>query len=375
MPSVKVPLADVVVPEEDIQVVADVYRSGWLSLGPQTRAFEDALAEYVRAGHAIAVANGTAALHLICLAAGIGPGDEVIVPSITFVATANAVSYTGARPVFADIASPTEPWLSAATVEASITARTKAVMTMSYGGHAGDLEGVVALCGNRGLLLLEDAAHGLGSRLHGRHVGTFGVAGAYSFFSNKNLAIGEGGAIVTDDAQLAERLRVLRSHGMTSLSWDRHEGRATNYDVIDLGFNYRIDEPRAALAAARLARLDRENDLRRALDERYRKRLGAFGITCPLQPIPGLRSAHHLFTMLLPDGANREDFRARLAEDGVQTSVHYEPVHHFSIYAEGAPSLPIADDYGRRSVTLPMFAHMTDAQQDLVVEAVAAALG
>ncbi|MGH2896354.1 MAG: DegT/DnrJ/EryC1/StrS family aminotransferase, partial [Solirubrobacteraceae bacterium] len=245
-----VPLADVIVTDEDIGVVSEVYRSGWLSLGPRTEELEARLAEYVGARHAIAVSSGTAALHLMCLAAGLGPGDEVIVPSMTFVATANAVAYTGARPVFADIVSLTEPWLSVEAARAAITDRTRAVLSMSYGGHPGQIAELARLCAERGLTLLEDAAHGLGSRLGVRHVGTFGAAGAFSFFSNKNLAVGEGGAVVTDDAEIDRLVRLFRSHGMTSLSWDRHRGHATAYDVVALGFNYRIDEPRAALAAA-----------------------------------------------------------------------------------------------------------------------------
>jgi dTDP-4-amino-4,6-dideoxygalactose transaminase len=370
----RVPLSDVIVPEDDIAAVAEVYRSGWLSLGPNTEEFEQRLAEYVGAGHAVAVSSGTAALHLICAAAGLRRDDEVIVPSLTFVATVNAVAYTGARPVFADIVSPSEPWLSTQSVEAAITDRTKAVMTMSYGGHAGELGEIAPLCAEHGLMLLEDAAHGLGARLRGQHLGTFGVAGAFSFFSNKNLAVGEGGAVVTDDAELAARLRLLRSHGMTSLSWDRHKGHASGYDVVALGFNYRIDEPRAALAARRLSRLDDDNALRASIDARYRARFAELGLDCPLPPRDGLSPAHHLFCLLLPEGVDRVAFRAALAERGIQTSMHYPPVHRFSIYAETPRDLPVTDDYASRAVTLPMFAHMSESQQDLVVDAVATAL-
>src|SRR5947209_17278592 len=255
----RVPLADVVIADDDLAAVVDTYRSGWLSMGPRTEELEAAFAAYTGARHAVAVANGTAALHLSALAAGLGEGDEVVVPSLTFVATVNAVAYTGATPVFADISGLAEPWLSAAAAERAITPRTRAVMTMAYGGQAGETEALAALCADRGLTLLEDTAHAAGSRLQGRHLGTFGLAGAFSLFSNKNLAIGEGGLIVTDDDDLAARVRLLRSHGMTTLSWDRHRGHASTYDVVALGFNYRIDEPRAALAARRLARPDPEH--------------------------------------------------------------------------------------------------------------------
>jgi dTDP-4-amino-4,6-dideoxygalactose transaminase len=375
MPQWTVPLADVVVPEEDIAAVAEVYRSGWLSMGPETEALEREFAAYTGAGHALAATNGTAALHLICVAAGLGPGDEVVVPSMTFVATVNAIAYAGATPVFADVASLTEPWLDPASVESVLTERTKAVMTMAYGGHPGHGEALAQLARERGLVLLEDAAHAIGTRAGGRHLGTLGLAGAYSFFSNKNLAVGEGGMVVTDDDAVAARMRLLRSHGMTTLTWDRHRGHASAYDVVELGFNYRIDEPRAALARRRLARLDDDNARRAELDARYRELLaGVDGLVAALPPVEGARLAHHLFTIVLDEDVDRARFRETLAVRGVQTSVHYPPAHRFSIYATDA-ELPVTDAYGERAVTLPMFASMTIEQQDEVVEGVRAALG
>jgi dTDP-4-amino-4,6-dideoxygalactose transaminase len=369
-----VPLADVIVTEGDLAEIIDTYKSGWLSMGPRTEAFEAAFAAYTGAGNALACANGTAALHLACLGAGLGPGDEVIVPSLTFVASANAIAYTGARPVFAEIAGLDRPWLTAETVERALTERTRAVMLVHYGGHGGDTEAIADLCRAKGLTLLEDAAHAVGSRLGDRHLGTFGLAGAYSFFSNKNLAVGEGGMVVTDDPDVAERMRRLRSHGMTTLSWDRHRGHASSYDVVALGFNYRIDEPRAALATARLARLDEENLRRERLVARYREALAPTPLAVALPDQAGLRSAHHLFVAVLPEEVDRAEFRATLASAGVQTSVHYPPVHGFSIYADDAVSLPLTEAYGARTVTLPLFAHMTDTQLDLVVESATAAL-
>src|SRR4051794_8281283 len=276
-----VPLADIVVPEEDIAVVADVYRSGWLSMGPRTEELEARLAQFTGARHALAVANCTVGLHLMCVAADLGPGDEVIVPSLTFVASANAIRYTGATPVFADIAGLDAPWLSAAAAEAAITPRTKAIMTVAYGGHPGDVAELAALAERRGLVLLEDAAHAAGTRLGGRHAGTFGAAGAFSFFSNKNLAVGEGGAVITDDDDVAATMRLLRSHGMTTLTWDRHRGHASGYDVVQLGFNYRIDEPRAALVTQRLGRLDAENARRARLVTAYHEAFAAVPEVAP----------------------------------------------------------------------------------------------
>jgi dTDP-4-amino-4,6-dideoxygalactose transaminase len=376
MPAWTVPLADLVVSEEDIALVADVYRSGWLSMGPQTEALEREFAAYAGARHTLAVANGTAGLHLICVAAGLGPGDEVVVPSMTFVATVNAIAYTGATPVFADVVGLTEPWLDPGAVDAAVTGRTKAIMTMAYGGHPGRTAALAGLARERGLVLLEDAAHAAGSRLGGRHLGTFGLAGAFSFFSNKNLAVGEGGMVVTDDDALAARMRLLRSHGMTTLTWDRHRGHASEYDVVALGFNYRIDEPRAALARSRLRRLDADNARRAELDARYRELLAEIdGLTPALTPVPDAQPAHHLFTIVLDEGIERARFREALAAAGVQTSVHYPPAHRFSTYAgAGAVALPVTDAYGARAVSLPLFATMTIAQQDAVLTAVRAAL-
>jgi dTDP-4-amino-4,6-dideoxygalactose transaminase len=374
----QVPLADVRIPEEDVAAVAETYRSGWLSMGPRTEEFEAAFAAYTGAGRVLAVANGTAALHLSCMAAGFGPGDEVIVPSMTFVASVNAIAYIGARPVFADIAGLDRPWLGAEAAEAAITRRTRGIMTVAYGGHPGETDALRALCERRGLVLLEDAAHAAGARAGGRHLGTFGAAGAFSFFSNKNLAVGEGGAIATSDDALADRLRLLRSHGMTTLTWDRHRGHAAGYDVVALGFNYRIDEARATLALRALARLDAENAARHRLDGRYRAALEGLDGVVPTAPPPaggGDVPAHHLFTVVLDERLDRDAVRRSLAERGVQTSLHYPPVHRFSIYADGAPELPLTDAYGARAVTLPLFAHMSDAQQELVVATLAEAVG
>jgi dTDP-4-amino-4,6-dideoxygalactose transaminase len=374
MPDWKVPLADVVISEDDIDAVSEVYRSGWLSMGPQTEALERDFERFTGARHALAVANGTAALHLICAAAGIGAGDEVVVPSLTFVATVNAVAYTGATPVFADVVSVTEPWLDPDAVAAVMSERTRAIMTMAYGGHPGQTAALATIARERGIALLEDAAHAVGTRVGGRHLGTFGLGGAFSFFSNKNLAVGEGGMVVTEDDEAGGRMRLLRSHGMTTLTWDRHRGHASGYDVVDLGFNYRIDEPRAALAARRLQRLDAENALRAGLDTRYRELFaGVSGLTPALAPVRDAQLAHHLFTVVLDEGLDRPAFRDALATRGIQTSVHYPPAHRFSIYA-GAHELPVTDDYAARTVTLPMFATMTRGQQDEVVDAIHAAL-
>lgn len=371
----RVPLADVRVSEDDIAAVAQTYRSGWLSQGPRTREFEEAIEAYTGAGHAIAVTNCTAALHLMAQVAGLGPGDEAIVPSLTFVATANAIAYTGATPVFADVVGITEPWLDPASVATRITSRTKAIVGMQYGGHPGETPALRALAAAHGLVLLEDAAHALGTRIGDEHAGTLGFAGAYSFFSNKNLAVGEGGMVVCRDEETAAKLRLLRSHGMTTLSWQRHQGHAHSYDVVALGHNYRMDEARCALGLSRLQRLDDENAARAAIDKLYRELLADVRSVQPALSAPaGATLAHHLFTVVLDAGCDRDAVRERLSAAGVQSSIHYPPAHTFEIY-RGDAVLPVTDEYARRTLTLPMFAHMTEEQVEIVVTTLDAACG
>jgi dTDP-4-amino-4,6-dideoxygalactose transaminase len=374
MPEWKVPLADVEIGEPEIEAVVGVYRSGWLSMGPRTEELEARFSEYVSSEHALAVTNCTAGLHLICLAAGLGPGDEVIVPSLSFVATASAIRYTGATPVFVDIASLERPWISADAARAAIGASTKAIMNMTYGGHPAESAELAELAAERDLILLEDGAHGLGGSLGERHLGTFGLAGAYSFFSNKNLPVGEGGMVVTDDDDVAARLKLLRSHGMTSLTWDRHRGHASGYDVVELGFNYRIDEARAALATARLARLDADNELRAAAAETYRSGLADLDrVTPTMPPVSDGRPANHLFTVVVDESIDRDAVRAELAEGGIQTSLHYPPIHQFTAYDVDA-DLPLTEAYAARAITLPLFPTITEEQIGMVLNGLAGAI-
>ncbi len=375
----RVPLADVKLGIEEENAVLEVLRSGWLTMGQVSQAFEQQLADFVGVKHAIAVNNATAALHLACLAAGLRPGDEVILPSLTFVATANAIRYTGATPVFADIES--EDWLCLCphAVRERITKKTKAIMVMHYAGFACDMPAIMRIAKEHGLAVIEDAAHAVGASLQGKALGTWGDVGCYSFFGNKNMTTAEGGMLVTNDDVLAEKARLLRSHGMTTLTWDRHQGHASSYDVVGLGYNYRIDEIRSAIGREQLKKLPAGNARRAYLVKRYRQ---LFGRHCPQLGLPfeearGV-SSQHIFPVLLPIGSDRAAFRESMKSKGIQTSFHYPPVHEFEIYREfvGNPeeTLYMTRLVASRQVTLPLFPGMTEAQQDLVVEAVSEAL-
>jgi dTDP-4-amino-4,6-dideoxygalactose transaminase len=373
-----VPLADVLVDDELRATVDEVLDSGWWSMGPKVAEFEAAFAEFCGTGHALAVANGTAALHLALLAVGCGPGDEVILPSLNFVAAANAIAHTGATPVFCDISGIDDLNLDPADLEAATTGKTKALLLLHYGGFPCDVESVRTFAEERNLIVIEDAAHAPGATWRGQACGSLGSVGCFSFFSNKNLPVGEGGMIVTNDDDLAAKLRLLRSHGMTTLTWERHRGHAASYDVIAQGFNYRLDEMRAAMGLHQLRRLPNENARRGEIAQRYRDRLdGASGISMPFGQLDEeSTSAHHLAVALLPAG-RRDEARAALAERRIQTSVHYPPIHLFSYYRElgSRRPLPRTELIADRVVTLPLFGHMEDAQVDMVVDAVLETIG
>jgi dTDP-4-amino-4,6-dideoxygalactose transaminase len=372
----KIPLSDLDFGPEEQAAVDAVLKSKWLTMGGVTEEFEQAFASYVGAKHAIAVTNATAGLHLACVAAGLGAGDEAILPSLTFVATANGVRYTGATPVFAEIVGADDLNVSYHAIEKMINARTRAIIVVHYGGYACDMPSIMELARERGLAVIEDAAHAVGSDLDGVHLGTWGDIGVYSFFSNKNMTTGEGGMIVTNDEGHAQKLRLLRSHGMTSLTWDRHKGHAWSYDVVDLGYNYRIDEIRSALGKVQLAKLPANNERRRHLTQIYRDVLREFstGVTIPFEHHAGT-SAAHLLPALLPSGTDRPAFMEAMKAQGIQTSIHYPPIHTFTAFGAGAKySLPITEEIAAREVTLPLYPAMTDEDVWTVGKAMAQAL-
>lgn len=369
------PLAKTELGCEELQAVQEVLASGWLSMGPATEAFELAFADYLGVRHAVAVASGTAALHLAHLAAGLGPGDEVICPSFSFVATANSIVYTGARPVFADISGCHDVNISAVDVMRRLSSKTRALTVMHYSGHPCNMAALRRVAKENGLLLIEDAAHAIGSVADGTPCGAFGDLGCFSFFANKNMTSGEGGMVVTDNKEMSEILRQLRSHGMTSMTWDRHRGVRHDYDVVRLGYNYRIDEMRAALGLVQLRKLPELNRRRRLLTEYYRRRLKQFEeLTIPFDNCDNGagQSSCHLMPIVLGKGCSREPFRKRLLGEGIQTSVHYPAIHTTSYYRQQDPScsLPNTEDVASRIVTLPLFPSLELEQIDWIVDRV-----
>lgn len=353
--------------------VAGVLRSEWLTMGEQVAAFEQGFAQVHGQTEAVAVNSCTAALHLAYEALGIGPGDEVVVPSLSFAATANGVLYCGATPVFADIGSLAAPWLGMEAVARCLTSRTKAVTVMHYAGFVADMERWRAFADEHGLLLLEDAAHS--PAVPG--VGTFSDASCFSFFSNKNMTTGEGGMILSPRPEILHRARLKRSHGMTKSTLERDRGHAYSYDIVELGYNYRLDELRAAIGLVQLRDIDSFNRRRAALDALYRaeitRRLPDLGLVFDRET----PSSYHIMPVLLPEAAVRHAVMDTMREARVQTSIHYPPIHLFSYYVEkfGRTSLPNTELFASRELTLPLHPLMSDEDVGRVVGALAKALG
>jgi len=372
----RIPLSDIDFDEKEVLAVQKVIKSRWLTMGNITQEFEASFASHVQTKHAIAVTNATAALHLACLALGLGPGDEVIVPSLTFVATANAVRYVGATPIFADVVSHDDLNISPEAVRSLISSRTRAIIVVHYAGYPCDMDAILSIAKQNGLFVIEDAAHAVGSELDGRKLGAWSDIGCFSFFSNKNMTTGEGGMMTTNNDDLAQKLNRLRSHGMTSLTWDRHKGHAYSYDVVDLGYNYRIDEIRAAIGLVQLSKVERNNERRRLLSQVYRDALQELApqISVPFQRHLGTTSAH-IMPILLPEETKRREFIESMKENGIQTSIHYPPIHTFTSYKDDTIwDLPVTEDVAKREITLPLYPAMSNDDVVVVVSAIRASL-
>ena len=374
----RIPLSDLDFGSEEMAAVQRVIGSKWLSMGLEVHEFEKEFAKMQKARHAVAVANGSAGLHLAFCALQLGPGDEIIQPALNFVATANMTLAVGATPVFADILNVYEPTIDPRHVEKLITPRSKAIVVMHYGGNLCRMAELAELCRNRGMALIEDACHAVGTVFHepsqrpphGQMAGSIGDISAFSFFANKNIAIGEGGMVVTDRDDLAQRVRLLRAHGMTSLTWDRHEGHASSYDVVTYGYNYRLDELHAALGRAQLAKLLHNNERRRQLLGVYRDCLKSLAEWMMPFAHSISRSAGHLMVVVAPTPEMRNRAVSALHAARIQSSMHYPCVSDFNAFRQFR-----TDDveqrlwkFAERAITLPLFPTMSTDQVRNTVE-------
>jgi len=354
----KVTLSDLNFDQHEQKIVSQVIQNRWLTMGEMVKKLERNFSNFLGVKHAFAVSSGTAALHLALRALNIKTEDEVLVPSLTFVASANAILYVGAKPVFVDITSLSDLNLCCDDLENKITRKTKAIMVVHYGGYLADMERIKKIAKKHNLFVIEDAAHAIGAKYKSKMAGGIGDIGCFSFFSNKNMATGEGGMVVTNADKFAEKIRLLRSHGMTSMTWDRHKGHASSYDVTELGYNYRMTEMNAALGIEQLKKLRSSNRKRKSLIKIYVENLeGTKGGSIPFLNYPR-DSAFHLFPIILDQDVNREKFMDFLKRAKIQTSIHYPPIHKFSYYQknfkESENYLPSTEYVGGHEVTLPL---------------------
>ncbi len=361
--------------KEDIQAVIDVLRSDWLTTGPRINEFEQVFAQYVNAKEAVAVSSGTAALHAAMFALNIAPGDEVIVPAMTFAATANCVVFQGAAPVFVDI-DPRTMLISPEQVKARITSRTKAVIAVDYTGHPADYDKLRSITEQHGIALVADACHALGASYKGRPVGSLADLNAFSFHPVKHIATGEGGMITTDNLQMAERMRRFRNHGINTDHRQRENQGSWFYEMVDLGYNYRITDLQCALGFSQLKKLPLFLEQRRKIAKQYDQAFGKVAEIRPLAVNPDVLHAYHLYVVRLQftdQETNRNTVFQTLRQQGIGVNVHYIPVHLHPFYQNQfgtKPGLcPVAESAYEQILSIPMFAALTDEQTRKVIGA------
>ena len=368
--------------EEEIAAVVDTLRSGWLTMGPKTRAFEEAFAERIGVPHAVAVSSATAGLHLGLDALGIGQGDEVLVPTVTFASTAATVIHAGARPILVDCDADTLN-ISVADAARKWTPRTKAIVPVHFGGHPCDMDAILALAAEHGVPVMEDAAHALPARYRGRTIGTISTLTVFSFYATKNLATGEGGMVVGDDAELLERVRGRRLHGMTRDAWKRYSKDGSwRYDVAYPGFKYNMTDMNAALGLVQLQRLATMQARREEIVARYQGALADVADLLELPTVhPHVEHAWHLFPVRVRAEQlriGRDELIQELSAAGVGTSVHFIPLHEHSYYRDvlgaRASDLPVATREWQRIVSLPLYPGLTDVDVDRVADTLRAIL-
>lgn len=358
--------------EEDIQAVVDVLRSDYLTTGPKVTEFENIVANYVGAKYAVAVSNGTAALHIACLAAGIQPGDEVIVSPITFAASANCVLYCGGKPVFADI-KPDTYNIDPEDIERKITSKTKAVIAVHYTGQPCEMDEISAIAKKHNLVVIEDGAQVISGEYKGKKIGSISDMTTFSFHPVKPVTTGEGGMVTTNNEELYRRLKLFHTHGITrEESLLTHNEGPWYYEQLELGYNYRITDIQCALGISQMKRLDQFAAHRRKLARRYDEAFaGCKDIITPYQH-PDCLSSYHLYMIQVPAEHRREIFE-NLRNKGIGVNVHYIPVYKLPYYQQHgyqSTCCPNAEAFYARAITLPLYADMTEEQVDYVVECV-----
>ena len=372
----KIPLFDLNFGEEEIQAVVSTIRSNWISTGPKCEEFENLFSSMLNVKYAITLANCTCALHLACVVLGIKAGDEVICPSLTFAASVNCIRYVNATPVFCDVKSCEHINIDANEIEKLVTPKTKAIIVVHMAGFPAEMDSIMAIAKKHNLHVIEDACHGPLSEYNDKKLGTIGDVGCFSFFSNKNISTGEGGMLVTNNEDIAKRVRLLRSHGMTTMSYQRAKGHATAYDVVDLGYNYRMDDLRAALGISQLHHLREDLEKRAIVRAWYLDALN--NIDKVIVPFAANNEfvSNYIMPIVLKDSTvdNRDRVREALHEKGIQTSVHYPAVHQFSIYKKYSANLPKTDYVTDNEITLPMYSNLTFEDVLYIVSILAKAL-
>ena len=363
------------VDEADVQAVVEVLRSDWLTTGPKVREFEERVAEYVGAREAVAVNSGTAALHVAAFAAGIGPGDQVITTPLTFAASANCVLYLGGRPVFADVC-PDTLNIDPEDVARKITPKTKALIAVDFTGQPCDYKAIRALAEQHGLVVIEDAAHALGAEYNGQRVGTLNEFTTFSFHPVKHVTTGEGGMVVTDDPDLATKMRAFRTHGITADFRQRAEAGSWVYEMVALGYNYRLPDINCALGLAQMSKLDEWLARRREIAARYTEAFAQIPEVDMPQILPRTNPAWHLYVIELNLErlrVGRKEVFAALRAENIGVNVHYIPVYwhpHYQQLGYEKGLCPVAEAAYERLISLPMFPAMTDEDVESVIEAV-----
>ncbi|MEE9197947.1 MAG: UDP-4-amino-4,6-dideoxy-N-acetyl-beta-L-altrosamine transaminase [bacterium] len=378
-PGIQLPYGRQWIDEEDIEAVAQVLRSDWITTGPQVPVFERAVAGFVGAREGVAVSSGTAALHAAIHALGIQEGDEVIIPTMTFASSANAVVFEGGRPVFADV-DPDTLLLAPDEVERRISPRTRAVMAVHYAGQPCDYDALRRICQRHDLPLVADACHALGATYRGKRVGTLADLTAFSFHPVKHITTGEGGMIVTDDSDAATRMRAFRNHGISTEARERAQQGAWFYEMVDLGYNYRLTDFQCALGMSQLSKLPDWLARRRALAAKYDRALADLDGVTPLAVREDVDHAYHLYVVRLEEVSQEQRdkvFRTMRAR-GIGVNVHYIPVHLHPFYREQFGTrpgqLPVAEEAYNKILTLPLFPQMSEADVDAVATSLREAL-